>query len=166
MQPYRQVKPHDSASCWLCAPEGPGHNACQHDGCDEIAELQHPRHATDAEYAAIPEDLRPIDAVAHVAVFTCGDHAVDPVCGPDHQVGPADPLHVECSKCGSAPGMACVKADGSPRRIQHEDRVSAVSLGTRCDHIHRSDCGGLGACQCRPDDPAPERPVRALTPLP
>lgn len=162
MQPYHQIKPHDPVLCWLCAPDGPGHQSCQHDDCVEIAEAQHRRHATDAEYAAIPPDLVPADQVAHVAVFTCGDHELDPICGPDdHRVGPADPLDVECPKCGATPGMACVKADGGQRRIHHEDRAAATSLGTRCDHVHRADCGGFGNCQCQPDDPIPGRSPRA-----
>lgn len=170
MQPYRQIKPHDPATCWLCTPDGPGHQACQNNGCDEIAESQHRRHATDQEYAAIPPDLIPADQVAHMAVFTCGDHELDPICGPnDHRVGPLeelDPLGSVCPKCSAATGVMCVKADGQPRRIVHEERAPAPVLMPegRCDHAHRSDCEGLGACQCQPDDPVPSRTPFEVSP--
>lgn len=170
MQPYHQVKPHDGDSCRSCGERAPGHQACQHDDCSEIAEVQTRRHATDEEYAAIPEDLQPIDQVAHVAVFTCGDHEPDPICEPEHhQAMPAGPqvlLGLPCPKCNTAAGAACIKANGSPRSAVHEDRIPAPAawLPDRCDHVHRANCGGLGACRCQPDDPTPPRPPRKVSP--
>lgn len=171
VQPYRQIRPHDPVTCWNCGPDGLGHLACQHDGCDEIAESQHRRHATEAEYVAIPPDLVSVDQVAHVAVFTCGDHELDLPCAPEDHAPPTspDPLASACPKCAAAPGASCVKADGRPRRVAHEDRAPAPDptsvMGGRCDHAHRPDCQGLGACRCSPDDPAPQRPTRGILAL-
>lgn len=165
MQPYRQVKPHDPDTCRSCDSRAPGHQVCQHDGCGEIAEVQTRRYATDAEYTAIPEGLRPIDQVAHMAVFTCGDHEPDPICGPEHHQamppGPQDLLQLPCPTCAAEAGAMCVKANGSQRSIAHEDRLPGAlpHLPNRCDHVHRCDCEGLGACQCSPDDPVPARPT-------
>lgn len=170
MQPYHQVKPHGPDACRLCGPRAPGHRACQHDGCNEIAEVQHRRHATDTEYAAIPEDLRPIDQVAHVAVFTCGDHEPDPICGPEHhQAMPPslqDLLQLRCPKCDAGAGAMCVKVNGGQRSAVHGDRLPPPPpyLPDRCDHVHRADCEGLGACQCSPDDPVPIRLTFELSP--
>ena len=74
VQPYRTARPHDPAECERCGPERPGHQLCQHDGCNQLAEAQHRRHATAEEYDALPEALRPIDGIAHQAVYTCYDH--------------------------------------------------------------------------------------------
>ena len=168
VQSYRQVKPHDPESCRACGERAPGHQGCQHDGCDEIAEAQHRRHATDEEYAAIPEDLLPADQVAHMAVFTCGDHEPDPICGPEHHQGmppgPQDLLALQCPKCDAVAGVMCTKANESPRSAVHKERIPAPTpwLPDRCDHVHRADCGGLGACQCSADDSVPSRAPREV----
>lgn len=157
MQPYRFV------TTMAREGQGPGgQHLCQHDGCDEPAESQHRRHATDAEYAEIPEGLVPVDGVCHMAVFTCGDHELDPICGPqDHGPDPIeqpDPLAAACQKCGARPGTDCVKPNGQPRRVVHEIRTTTPPVFiTRCDHVHRADCGGIDTCDCGPDDPAPIR---------
>lgn len=167
MQPYRQLRPHDPATCQRCVPSGIGHQGCQQDRCDEIAETQHQRHATDAEYAALPESFVPADGICLAAVFMCGDHELDPFCGPeDHrlpQPEQPDPLTIECPKCSAAPGAECVKPDGSARRSPHDARgpQAQPAAFSQCNHAHRADCEGYGACQCSPDDPAPTRPEAA-----
>jgi hypothetical protein len=191
MQPYRAERPHDPAECQTCGPTRPGHQLCQHDSCDELAEAQHRRHATAEEFAALPEAFQPIDGVAYQAVFSCYDHEVGPICGDgDHgmpandggglvEVGGmhgADSLTVlrtatgtgPCPQCGAAADEPCVKADGNPRTAPHRDRgadAGAVQVPTAvCDHVHRPDCRGLGRCVCRADDPAPDRPRRIVPP--
>lgn len=162
MQPYRFV----TGEAVPGRPAG-GHHLCQQDTCAEVAESQHRRHATDEEYAALPEGLVPIDGVCHMAVFTCGDHEMDPLCRPEHhfteQPATVDPADAACRKCDAEPGAACVKADGRSRARFHTVRSPAAPQPqpVRCDHVHRADCEGLGACQCSPDDPVPERPGTA-----
>lgn len=170
MQPYRQARVHDPEQCPSCGPKAPGHQLCQHDDCGELAESQHRRHATAAEYAALPERLVPIDGVCHMAVFTCGDHELEPVCGPaDHADPPApEPGEVTCPRCDASPGVPCAKADGRARRTFHKARAPQVQAvpATVCQHVHREDCAGLGACVCSPDDPVPDRPRRIVAPAP
>lgn len=169
MQPYRHAKPHGDG-CGQCVPAAPGHQLCQHAGCDELAEAQHRRHVTAADYEALPESFRPIDGIAHQAVFTCLDHEVDPICGSGEHPAPgietADTA--DCPKCGAGTGNACVKADGKPRSSHHAVR-SAPASGiptAACDHVHREDCEGQGACACSADDEAPVRRPRIIDPSP
>lgn len=191
MQGYRNAKPHNPTKCPECAPNRPGHNLCQHDGCDEIAETQHRRHATQVEYDALPEHFKPIDGIAHQAVFTCLDHEADPICESGDHDNPAGPGSVyfiqspdvldtkglevlktaatnqgTCPTCGVAPESLCVKANGKPRSAPHEARtpdVKTVPIPV-CTHVHREDCGGQDACHCTPDDPAPVREPRIIPP--
>lgn len=164
MQPYRLT-----GGDARIGPQQPVRHLCQHDECNELAEVQYRRHATAAEYEAISENHNPIDGIAHVAVFVCGDHEPDPICGPEHHqvmsIEPQDLLTTQCPKCGVAAGEACVKANGSVRGAVHKHRIPPPQpyLPDRCDHVHREDCGGIGACQCSPDDTAPPREPRIVT---
>lgn len=189
MQQYRHAKPHSAAECAECAPDRPGHRLCQHDGCDNLAEAQHRRHATQAEYGALPEHFKPIDGVAYQAVFTCFDHEIDPICGGEHHGAPASPdlymvdlggMHgasgldvlksapaePPCPKCGAGPGQPCVKANGKPRSTPHEERGQTTPSAPEptCNHAHREDCGGQGNCACSADDPVPAREPRIVPP--
>jgi hypothetical protein len=187
MQPYRQAKPHNPANCDTCDPGSPGHQMCQHGGCDETAEVQHRRHATAAEYEALAENFKPIDGICHQAVFTCLDHEPEPICGEtDHgdmyfvesagihgAVGlevlrVAAPLSAPCPKCQAQPGESCVKANGKPRSADHEQRgaITTPPPTAACTHAHRDDCGGQDLCQCTADDVAPERAKRIVEPTP
>jgi hypothetical protein len=167
VQDYRTVRLHDGPDCLTCQPDQPGHHLCQHPKCNELAELQYPRHATAQEYAALPEEFQPIDGVAHQAVFVCGDHEPDPICGAvDH---PAPHLLGEhpaeaCTRCGVGTGEPCLKANGAPRSLPHDGRTTAESPATSgaCRHVHREDCQGIGACACRAEDEAPNRPKRII----
>lgn len=112
--------------------------------------MQHQRHATADEYAEIPASLRPIDGVAHVAVFTCEDCEPPAIC--DHPAPPAPP----CAACGAAGGAPCTKPDGTPRPTSH--RARAVPPPTMaCDHAHREDCDITG-CRCGQDEPPAREP--------
>lgn len=127
--------------------------------CGQPVEAQHQRHLTVEEYAALPEGLRPIDGYATRAVRTCGDCAPPPFC--EHP-GPAEPE--PCPSCGSAPGEACAKADGSPRLYPHPSRNTVAVIET-CRHAHREDCPGhADGCPCTGDEPAPVRPARSADP--
>lgn len=170
MQDYRTLKPHSPAECGQCGPQAPGHRLCQHDGCNEIAEVQYRRHATQAEYDALPESFRPIDGVAHQAVFTCLDHEIDPICGNgEHPVATAPGDVADgCPKCGAAAGNACMKANGKPRSTHHAARRVQTQTApvAACDHVHREDCGGQGACACFAGDAPPLRQPRIIDPQP
>ncbi len=180
MQPYRTARPHDSADCGPCGPSRPGHQLCQHDGCNQLAQAQHRRHATAEEYDALPDALRPIDGIAHQAVYTCYDHEADAICADEHDdPTPDNPLGAAvremwkdsvgaCSTCGAAPDRPCTKANGARRSAPHDDRADAAPVRAMptCDHVHREDCQGLGTCACRADDPAPNRPKRIIDPVP
>lgn len=170
MQPYRYAKPHRSGECPECEPDRPGHQMCQHDGCDNLAEAQHRRHATAAEYDALPEHFKPIDGIAHQAVYVCLDHETDPICdGADHPAPTAEADHNdlgECPVCHARPTLLCTRADGKPRSAPHPERAATPTpvIATACNHVHREDCGGQGACQCTADDPAPHREPRVVPP--
>lgn len=187
MQSYMWAKPHHPAECPTCAPHQPGHPVCQHDGCEQLAEIQHRRHATAAEYDELPEHFKPIDGVAHQIVYTCFDHEVDPICGEDDHGLPADPdlymvqsagtygadglttlrtVPTSCRKCGAGVDQPCTKANGRPRSAPHKTRGPATEAAppTVCTHVHREECGGQDACQCRADDPAPDRQPRVVPP--
>lgn len=171
MQPYRQTRPHGDG-CAMCAPNAPGHQMCQHDGCGELAETQHRRHATAAEYEALPEAFRPIDGIAHRAVFTCLDHEVDSICGDGDHVQPAAPAPADappCPKCGAGAGDPCTKANNKVRGIVHDVRGVGGLIGVMhgaCTHVHREDCGGQGSCPCSASDEAPARRARIIDPPP
>jgi hypothetical protein len=183
MQTYRQAKPHSPGECATCAPTSPGHQMCQHDGCDEVAESQHKRHATLAEYEALLENFKPIDGVCHQAVFTCYDHEPEPICGETDHGGMyfvesagfhgAEGLEVlkaaSCPKCQAQPGEPCLKANGRPRSADHKVRSGVATpqvAAPACSHAHREGCGGQGLCQCTAGDTAPERPKRIVEPTP
>lgn len=101
MQPYRNAKPHTD-DCEQCSELGEGHRLCQHGVCGSLAEGQYQRHATPEEFAAIPEGLRPIDGVAHRAVFVCAGHGP----GPAVDVHAADcEGHGHCLCDGAAPSF-------------------------------------------------------------
>lgn len=155
MHPYRSVKPHLGTDCPRCDAVGQGHAQCQ--GCDEIATTMFLRHATAAEYAALPESLMPIDGVAHQRVDACDDcaDAIPDIC--EHTV----PAPVPCPKCGAAGDAPCVAEDGKPRaRGNHAARAAAQPTIETCRHVHREDCPVFTGCQCTADDPDPQRPKR------
>jgi hypothetical protein len=167
MQDYRYERVHETG-CTTCAPDSPGHRMCQHGVCGEIAETQYRRHATEQEYAAIPENHQPRDGVAHQAVFVCLDHEPDPICGGTDHSGP-EPEHADpqaCPKCLAPVGEPCVKANGKRRTADHKARATANDAPPApqlpCMHAHRPDCEGLGACQCTADDTAPVREPYAI----
>jgi hypothetical protein len=169
VQDYRTVRLHDPAECITCGPDQPGHYLCQHPECDELAEMQYPRHATEQEYAALPEEFQPVDGIAHRAVFVCGDHEPDPICGAADHPAPlpiSEGLAAACTRCAAGPGEHCLKANGGPRTVPHSGRSELEILAHvgPCRHVHRENCGGLGSCACRADDPAPDRPKRIVAP--
>lgn len=160
MQPYRTAKPHDPAACDRCSLNGPGHRLCQGpDGCSEIATAQTRRHATQAEYDAIPEALKPRDGYATMPVFGCDDCAddgqFDPFC--DHAPVPAPP----CPKCAAEGDAPCTKKDRATPRTKgwHDGRTGPII--EPCHHAHREECAVFTGCQCTGDDPAPTRTPRA-----
>jgi hypothetical protein len=158
MQPYRTVKPHSPAECPQCSPTGTGHQLCQ--GCDEIATSQTLRHATDAEYAALPEGLRPIDGLAQQTVYACDDCAEAPTFQ-GFCVHP-EPAAVPCPKCKAAGDEPCTAKSGDPRYAPHTVRALAQPTRETCTHAHRPDCEIFTDCQCTGDDQAPARPPRTL----
>lgn len=159
MQPYRTVGGKPGSG-----PQDQRH-LCQNDGCDAIAEIQIRRHATAAEYDAIGENHKPIDGVAHMAVFVCADHEPDPICsGADH-FGPdaTPPQQGTCPVCKAVADDPCRKPNGSPRSLPHPARgATALSSLPICTHVHREDCGGIDHCRCSRDDPAPRRGSRGV----
>lgn len=161
MQPYRTAKPHDAAECDQCTPNGPGHHLCQGpDGCNEVATAQTQRHATQAEYDAIPEAFKPRDGYATIPVFGCDDcaddGAFDPFC--DHATPPAPP----CPKCGADGDAPCTKKDRTTPRGKgwHEERTGPAI--EPCHHAHREDCEIFTGCQCAGDNPVPARTPRGM----
>jgi len=124
--------------------------ACRH--CGGPAQGQYPRHATDAEYAAVAGDpLRPTDGRLIIAEYACGDHYPDLFC--EHP----EPARPPCPDCGALPGSPCTRPDGSPRAAEHPGRASALPVAQTCTHAHRPGCGGYGHCPCAADDPDPVR---------
>lgn len=149
IQELANLKPHAADDCPLCTLRGSGHRACQ-TGCGRHATVQHRRHATAQEYAAIPEGLRPIDGVAHVAVFTCEDCAPPAIC--EHLAPAASP----CAACGAVGDAPCTKPDGTPRPAPHSARA-VPPPSAACDHAHREDCD-ITSCRCGEDQPAAREP--------
>lgn len=158
MLPYRTTKPHAGTDmkCALCTPTGPGHQLCQ--GCDEPATTQTKRHATDAEYAAIPPGLASIDSVAHQAVYGCDDCAETGMftafC--THP----EPAAAPCPKCHAVGEQPCTAKNGDPRFAPHTARALAQPAVERCTHAHRADCPIFTGCQCSENDTPPVRPKR------
>jgi hypothetical protein len=151
------LTPFDAPSRPRAIPQ-PATTACHH--CAAPAELSWQRHATQAEYDALPDNQRPIDGRAVVPVYGCGDHALAAFC--DHTPAPEQP----CPTCHAAPGAACTTANGSPRAIDHPARRNAALAAqpTVCTHAHRENCPGYGGCTCTQDDPAPTRTPRTPPP--
>jgi len=120
--------------------------------CGEEAEVQHQRHATQAEYDAMADSpLRPVDGVLLITVHSCGDHELPPLC-----TGHTPPEPADCPKCGSTPGARCTRPDGTPRR-DHKSRIAAQPGLEVCRHAHREDCPGHGGCHCTTNDQPPQR---------
>lgn len=170
MLPYASAKPHDQAECQHCGPRGQGHRLCQNPNCPgsgenggagRIATQMTLRHATEAEYAALPLSLTPIDGVARQAVFACDDcaeDALDPFC--QHP----EPDPVPCPTCGVAdPASPCLKKDGATALpFRHSGRTDPPR--EICAHAHRPDCGVFDDCQCSADDQPPQRPPHPAAP--
>ena len=126
--------------------------------CGAPVESAYQRHATQAEYDALPEELRPIDGVATIAVRVCGDCHPGPICThPD--VGPAP-----CPVCQAAPGDPCVKPDGGQRMVEHRERADAQPEIDVCRHHHRETCTDPHHCRCTGDDQPPVRAPRLIQP--
>jgi len=132
------------------------------DGCNEAASAQTQRHATQAEYDAIPEGLKPLDGYATKPVFGCDDCADDgafePFC--EHTPAPAPP----CPTCGAAGDQPCTKKDRAASRAKgwHGGRTAPVA--EPCRHAHREDCEIFTGCQCSSDDQPPARMPRGMLP--
>lgn len=164
MQPYRVTHSHAPQSgCPECGPGGAGHPLCQADGCETIATNATVRHATLAEWNALPERLWPLDGRVYQEIRACDDHEVEPVAC----THPAVPgvMDVACPKCAAAPGAQCVKKDrATPRSNTHAARHDAVPAVTvqPCVHAHHEACEPFdGACTCTADTmEPPKRPVR------
>lgn len=131
---------------------------CHVDGCTGRVVAQWQRHATDAEFAAIPEKIRPIDGVATVAVHGCETHELLPFCRHDG----ADPA--ACPTCG-ATDAPCTDDQGAPRHRNHAARP-APAPPQPCRHHHRADCPGHGGCACTDADEPPARPRYTPPPQP
>lgn len=160
LQDYRYARPHEADTCptGACAPGGQGHALCMAPGCDQIATFQTRRHATQAEYDELPEAWKPIDGIAHRAVYACDDdehaEATAPFC--EH----AQPKPPECPDCPAGVDEPCVKADGTERKVPHFARTQQPGVYDRCLHAHREDCPIFDGCQCSSDDAPPEREPR------
>ena len=164
LQDYRYARPHDAAECPTgeCAPTRPGHVLCMAPGCDQIAAFQAVRHATQAEYDALPEAWKPIDGIARQAVFACDDddhaEATAPFC--EH----AEPQAPTCPDCPAGVDEPCVKADGTERKVHHAARSRKPAIYDACRHAHREDCDVFTGCQCTSDDEPPARTPRTVAP--
>lgn len=126
--------------------------------CGHGAEMQYLRHLTAAEYAALPEALRPIDGYAVTSVLVCGDCHPGPIC--EHP----DDAPVPCPVCHAKPGQPCTKPDGAPRACDHPERATAQPVPDTCTHAHRETCTDPRECQCTGDDPEPVRAPRVFLP--
>lgn len=169
MLPLAILRPHHPAECDDCGPRGQGHKRCQNTACPgagennsqgRIATHQTQRHATRAEFTALPEGLRPIDGRATVAVFGCEDCAEDafePFC--EHPT----PQPAPCATCGANGDAPCTKPNGNPRGGWHHARQAAQPRPEPCRHAHREDCDTFNGCACTGDDQPPERPKAAAS---
>ena len=126
--------------------------------CGQNVEAQYQRHATQAEYDALPEGLKPIDGVALIAVKTCGDCLPPDPC--QHQA--AEP--VPCPDCQAQPGKPCTGRNGGPRPVPHATRAAAQPAPVTCRHAHRETCSDPRHCQCTGDDEPPRRAPRVILP--
>lgn len=154
LQPYRSARPHTAAACRQCGPRGQGHHLCQAPGCHQVATTQVQRHATLADYNALPLKLAPADGVATRPVFACDDCAEDlePFCV-------HEPVVLPCPVCGAAGEAPCTKKDRTtPRASWHFNRPEPTV--EPCTHAHREDCQVFTGCRCAGDDPLPVRAVR------
>jgi hypothetical protein len=159
---YRSVKPHDPDAFPCCSRFAPGHYACmnpkcpgadENNGSGRIATVSTVRHATAAEYAALPLAHTPIDGVAHQAVYMC-DHCAEDVL-PFCEHAPPEPQ--PCPNCGAADEAPCLRRDGvTPLHFTHADRPKPVF--DVCRHAHQPDCPVFEDCPCTGGDPAPVRP--------
>jgi transposase len=93
MQPYRT--------------DATGRKLCQAPDCDQPAASQVLRHATAAEYDALPPGLVPIDGIAHKAVFGCETHA---------QAFTPLGTHPHRENCEVFTGCQCTPDDPNPPR--------------------------------------------------
>lgn len=126
--------------------------------CGQPAEMQYQRHATQQEYDALPDGLKPIDGYVTVAVRVCGDCHPGPIC--EHP----DAAPAPCPDCHAQPGQSCTKPDGTPRSCEHPERAATQPVPDTCTHAHRETCTDPRECQCSGDDPAPIRISRTLLP--
>lgn len=158
LQAPRLVRPHDPADCIQCSPQRHGHQLCQAPGCDAFGEHVTLRHATQAEYDAIPEPWRPIDGIAHIPVLACDEHAEATARFCDHP----EQVEAACPTCSASGEDPCLSANGSPRTIRHRARSNAQPIPEPCLHAHRENCGIFDGCQCAGDDPNPVRQPRIV----
>jgi hypothetical protein len=177
---YRTAKPHHPAECPLCALRSPGHQLCQNGpastdvvatnsqtaapsrtACTQLATTQFLRHATDAEYDALPENFKPIDGRASQVIFACDDctDLVEPFC--DHTPQPPPP----CPTCKAAMPDPCLKQSGQPRSGPHAGRITQPQSQS-CQHWHQADCDPFTNCSCSQDDIPPQRSPRIVAPPP
>jgi len=124
--------------------------------CGAPVEAAYQRHATQAEYDALPEGLRPIDGHATIAVRVCGD------CHPGTICRHPDTTPAPCPRCKAEPGTQCVKPDGSPRPAEHRERAAAQPAPDVCRHAHQETCTDPRACACTGDDQPPARAPRIV----
>lgn len=163
---YATVKPHHPSTCAACTPTRPGHHVCQNPACPgrgenngvgRIATMATRRHATDAEFAALPLGLRPIDGIAHQAVYACdecGEDACEPFCADAHPQPEPQP----CPVCEASGDQQCLKRDGTtPRSTRHAARVDPPH--PVCDHAHQPDCPIFDGCDCTGAQQPPARPT-------
>ena len=137
--------PRTTATADLCA-------------CGQQVEAQYQRHATQTEYDALPDGLKPIDGIALIAVRCCGDCLPPPIC--EHP----DDTPVPCPDCGAQPGTQCIGRNGGPRAVEHPARLTAQPAPETCRPAHREDCLDPRECQCSGDDEPPARIPRTLLP--
>lgn len=126
--------------------------------CGQQVEAQYQRHATQAEYDALPDGLKPIDGIALIAVRCCGDCLPPPIC--EHP----DATPVPCPDCHAQPAQPCTGRNGGPRAVEHPARQAAQPTPDTCTHAHRQDCLDPRQCQCTSDDPTPVRQPRTFLP--
>lgn len=124
--------------------------------CGQPAEAQYQRHATQAEYDALPDGLKPIDGIALIAVRCCGDCLPPAIC--QHP----DDTPVPCPDCGAQPGTPCTGSHGGTRAVDHPARQAAQPAPETCRHAHREYCTDPRQCQCSGDEPPPVRIPRTL----
>lgn len=161
LQDYQYVRPHEPDNCPVCAPSGPGHVLCQGPGCEQLAEFQGRRHATQAEYDATPEAWKPIDGIMFKPVYGCDDDAHAEATAAFCEHPEAKPA--ACPTCNAAIDAPCVRADGkTPRTVHHAARLKEPAVREVCNHAHRDTCAVFEDCQCSADDQPPAREPRVV----